>query len=781
MKFGAEPQSRPRFRRTASNYLLLMDSPGLRASLAELRLGIAEILAGQARAYAVQQQQQSSLDELHVLVKELCAHHGMRHSPSFGSALSTSSSVADIARATDKDAAISRELVAARSRPVTPAASRPFLGAAASGSSPLAKRSFEIASELRSFLLVDPTAELTQPTGDAAHAVALVRSGRALAKSVGNDDWPDLLSKLARATAEAPLRTSTSLLPPDGLGMRLYGNVTDHLTGLLFDEEALRLRDRSSDDGSNCFAWPSGYFAKSEYNITRDGELLHGRHEGQTTIAAIHALNDKLASHAAERSQQPSARSPQKPAPEAAPFNEIYAPVTAQAVIAVLARAPTAEAVLIALAASCRLAQLSRRQDALPVLLLASPQQRARCLSPLALAHVVRSFAQRLALGGAGGAGQTDRRREASLPISLPAEVRALLADDEVLACCGGYGCTEDGIAAAVSDAEQRARQTINCEPTGGAMPARAPVEQHVRAAAERALATAAAAALRAGNAASLSAVFGVAIDRMAAAGGGRPAEGAELERAFCAEARAEMLPPLGAFLALRSLLSGAAALRLSAVCLSASHWLQHSAPLSPHRVSGRTARAARQTAFAAAEVEEVRAVERSLLPLLHPPAGFSCRQGVRSAPQGRPRHVRPHAEATRTPPAHLRHGAPRAGTFARLGTPSLAEVIRARIATYLGDSTAHQRMCFYHDLPNLQRVHRPAPFLARLKQMVRCRAALPRCAGTRAPCARHAAPQAPPRPLNDGAPRLLRVAAGGRADRQVGLPARAAPLHPRP
>ena len=110
-------------------------------------------------------------------------------------------------------------------------------------------------------------------------ALEVVRDRCALVKTVGNGDWLRLLSNLAHK----PLRTSLSLLPPDGR-MHLFGKSTRQVAGLLFD--------RRQCDLTTAYCWPSGYFAKTEHHLHVDAStgnvhLTGGRGNHLTTLDAL--------------------------------------------------------------------------------------------------------------------------------------------------------------------------------------------------------------------------------------------------------------------------------------------------------------------------------------------------------------------------------------------------------------------------------------------------------------------------------------------------------------
>lgn len=505
---------------------------------------MAELSAAQARTH-------EAVDGLRALALALCAHHGVRAAaaevdPGQGGAAPMR--IARTRRGTQPvEAALPRARTA--SLPVsdvmatlwTGGWTRPPEGLSSPppphASQPPALRSSEIAALLRNFLLSDAaSAPADDPAAPhIAHLTEQLRTGHVLAKTVANGEWPTLLRKMAATSAGAPLKTSTSLLPPEGLGMRLYGSPSAHCAGLLFDEPALGLTDgcRSSDSGAslnaaallssvlaatlgsssaagggsdgggaNYYAWPSGYYAKIEFNMNSKGELLNGRKEALTTVAKLAAKNKALsaamarhldvqqaaraagaardcvgsgdghagdggggggegATCASALSPPPAAQPPaalaysaswaQPPAPAA--FNEILAPVRADAVLCCFARLPSAECVLCALAASCALVGAARlpAEPPLPVALVCAPDARARVLSNAALARAVRDY------GAMGEGARSAELREFSLPLALPAAVARLLSVAEVAVAYGAFGATLEAVRAMAADAAEEA------------------------------------------------------------------------------------------------------------------------------------------------------------------------------------------------------------------------------------------------------------------------------------------------------------------------------------
>jgi len=88
--------------------------------------------------------------------------------------------------------------------------------------------------------------------------------------------------------------TSLSLLPSYGVKMRCYGSMREYTTGIVFALPKPDPHGESEDSAAqrtHTWSWPSGYAAKTEYNITRDGDLINGRKEALVTISQLRTMN----------------------------------------------------------------------------------------------------------------------------------------------------------------------------------------------------------------------------------------------------------------------------------------------------------------------------------------------------------------------------------------------------------------------------------------------------------------------------------------------------------
>jgi len=80
--------------------------------------------------------------------------------------------------------------------------------------------------------------------------------------------------------------------------MRAYGTTSSYTTGVVFsmpkfdneqeEEEAAKI--------TNTWSWPSGYSAKTEFNIDLNGELINGRAEALVPFSKLRMMNDEYVS-----------------------------------------------------------------------------------------------------------------------------------------------------------------------------------------------------------------------------------------------------------------------------------------------------------------------------------------------------------------------------------------------------------------------------------------------------------------------------------------------------
>lgn len=92
--------------------------------------------------------------------------------------------------------------------------------------------------------------------------------------------------------------TSTTLLPSGGIKMRAYGTNSNYTTGVVFPMPTFE-NDQLEEEAAkntNTWSWPSGYSAKTEFNIDRRGELINGRAEALVPFSKLRSMNNDYVS-----------------------------------------------------------------------------------------------------------------------------------------------------------------------------------------------------------------------------------------------------------------------------------------------------------------------------------------------------------------------------------------------------------------------------------------------------------------------------------------------------
>jgi hypothetical protein len=95
--------------------------------------------------------------------------------------------------------------------------------------------------------------------------------------------------------------TSTSLLPTDGKRMRCYGSVQQYTVGVVFalpsydhmlpDYDKINEQEDIDTKQTQTWSWPSGYSAKTEFNIDGRGQLINGRQEALRSLSTLRQYN----------------------------------------------------------------------------------------------------------------------------------------------------------------------------------------------------------------------------------------------------------------------------------------------------------------------------------------------------------------------------------------------------------------------------------------------------------------------------------------------------------
>jgi len=94
--------------------------------------------------------------------------------------------------------------------------------------------------------------------------------------------------------------TSTSLLPSCGKKMRCFGSTNEYATGVVFAMPKAFPNDKSEDAAAKrtrTWSWPSGYSAKTEFNIDHHGNLINGREEALVPLSGMREMNYSYLHH----------------------------------------------------------------------------------------------------------------------------------------------------------------------------------------------------------------------------------------------------------------------------------------------------------------------------------------------------------------------------------------------------------------------------------------------------------------------------------------------------
>ena len=180
----------------------------------------------------------------------------------------------------------------------------------------------------------------------------------ALVKTIRNDFW----HQFARALDRGDL-SPCSLPPPGGAGMRLFGRAYSSSCGVVLARKKLHLPE-------DVWCWPAGFFAKTEFSTGRK------KSESLDSSSSSFFVADELRRNAVplEKLERMAIRKEYvhfgetRASTEVAPYNEVLAPVTREAVVAVFARTTRPDHLLLAMAARDLLAVAS--DTALPLLVL---------------------------------------------------------------------------------------------------------------------------------------------------------------------------------------------------------------------------------------------------------------------------------------------------------------------------------------------------------------------------------------------------------------------------
>jgi hypothetical protein len=76
--------------------------------------------------------------------------------------------------------------------------------------------------------------------------------------------------------------------------MRCFGSTNEYPVGVVFALPTSFPRDQSEDASAKrtrTWSWPSGYSAKTEFNIDRNGNLINGREEALVSLDGLREMN----------------------------------------------------------------------------------------------------------------------------------------------------------------------------------------------------------------------------------------------------------------------------------------------------------------------------------------------------------------------------------------------------------------------------------------------------------------------------------------------------------
>ena len=150
----------------------------------------------------------------------------------------------------------------------------------------------------------------------------MLRTESAVVKTVRNADWTSFLEKFKptgdsgahtrhfayRQKDASPTEskndlatppynsfvTSTSILPSCGKKMRCFGSNHEYAVGVIFALPDNYSDSKTEDEAaktSKTWSWPSGYSAKTEFNINDRGELINGRQEALVPLSGLRQMN----------------------------------------------------------------------------------------------------------------------------------------------------------------------------------------------------------------------------------------------------------------------------------------------------------------------------------------------------------------------------------------------------------------------------------------------------------------------------------------------------------
>ena len=155
-------------------------------------------------------------------------------------------------------------------------------------------------------------ADLTDSERD---VLDMFKEQRACVKTLRNSDWTAFLRRFLTPATQISYRsphvhediaphgsypfnsfvTSTTLLPENGKKMRAFGSTNEYTTGVVFALPTDYVdgdTETQAVERTKTWAWPSGYAAKTEFNIGSKGDLINGRQEALVSLETLRNNNN---------------------------------------------------------------------------------------------------------------------------------------------------------------------------------------------------------------------------------------------------------------------------------------------------------------------------------------------------------------------------------------------------------------------------------------------------------------------------------------------------------
>lgn len=237
-----------------------------------------------------------------------------------------------------------------------------------------------------------------------ARVLKLLEDEEALVKSVGDRHWASFSTILMTGT-----KTPTTLLPAGGKAMDLYGSTQRACCGMIWDlNKVIKRHKTCGQDTSTYYAWPSGYYAKTEFNMMLDGSLKNGRKDHLVSLDTLRLQNRQILQQRAQEQQGQRSSS-------LAAYNEVLTQVTHDSVVGLFCRTmhPPDIVFLISLAETL---QAQHARAAFPLLYL-DPTDGARAITHREQQECIRWCLER---GLRGPEQHAERQRIAAEPTISP-------------------------------------------------------------------------------------------------------------------------------------------------------------------------------------------------------------------------------------------------------------------------------------------------------------------------------------------------------------------------